>query len=60
MSKIVPFCVHTGCVYGCSDNEQKLNGSRRNGTSPPFLACDTPAPALAEYASPDAHSECVI
>lgn len=57
-SKIVPEGVQTGCANGCSEREQKLKGRRLKGAlSPPF---PPPAPALAEYESPDAHSECVI
>jgi hypothetical protein len=32
-SKTVPLLVHTGCEYGCSESEQKLKGSRLNGTA---------------------------
>lgn len=60
-SKIVPDCVQTGCSKGCSDSEQNLNGRRlKDAPSAPSLALPTPAPALAEYASSEAHSECVI
>jgi hypothetical protein len=60
-SKIVPAGVQTGCANGCRESEQKLKGRRLNGAwPPPRLALLTPAPALAEKASSDAHSECVI
>lgn len=60
-SKIVPDCVQTGCSNGWSEREQNLKGSRLKEASPtPRLAFPTPAPALAEYASSEAHSECVI
>lgn len=55
---MVPDGVQTGCEKGWSDREQNLNGRRRNEAwTPPLLAFPTPAPALAEYASSDAHSE---
>lgn len=58
---MTPVCVQTGCANGCNDKEQKLNGRRLNAAfEPPCLALETPAPALAEYESPDDHSECVI
>jgi hypothetical protein len=57
----VPVGVQTGCENGWREREQKLNGRRLNAAcGPPFLALETPAPALAEKASSDAHSECVI
>lgn len=60
-SNIVPDGVQTGCENGWRDSEQKLNGRRLNEAwAPPLLAFPTPAPTLAEYASSDAHSECVI
>lgn len=60
-SKIVPDGVQTGCANGWREREQKLNGRRLNAVvSPPRRAFATPAPALAEKASSDAHSECVI
>lgn len=60
-SNMVPDGVQTGCEKGWSEREQKLNGRRlKPAFSPPRLAFPTPAPALAEYASSDAHSECVI
>lgn len=60
-SKIVPVGVQTGCANGWRESEQKLNGNRLNAAcEPPRLALATPAPALAEKASSDAHSECVI
>lgn len=60
-SKTVPDCVQTGCSKGCSESEQNLKGRRLKDAPPaPSLALPTPAPALAEYASSEAHSECVI
>lgn len=60
-SKIVPFEVHTGCVKGWREREQKLNGRRLNGAwVPPLRALAAPAPMFAEYASSEAHSEWVI
>lgn len=58
---MVPDGVQTGCENGCSEREQKLKGRRLKAVStPPRFALPTPAPALAENASSDAHSECVI
>jgi len=58
---MVPVGVQTGCANGWREREQKLNGKRLNAAwEPPFLALETPAPALAENASSDAHSEWVI
>lgn len=58
---MVPTGVQTGCANGCREREQKLKGRRLKGAlPPPRLALPTPAPALAEKASSDAHSECVI
>jgi hypothetical protein len=60
-SKIVPDAVHTGCSKGCRESEQNLKGRRLNEASPvPRRALPAPAPALAPYASSEAHSECVI
>lgn len=64
-SKVTPLLVQTGCENGWRDKAQKLNGSRLNEAPPPggwnlFLADATPAPTLAEYASPEDHSEWVI
>lgn len=60
-SNIVPEGVQTGCANGWRESEQKLNGNRLNAAcEPPRLALETPAPALAEKASSEAHSECVI
>jgi hypothetical protein len=55
---MIPEGVQTGCENGCNEREQKLKGRRLNGALEPH--CLPPAPALAEYESPDAHSECVI
>ena len=56
MSKIVPSAVQTGVLKGWRETAQKLKGSRLNVASGAFdLAM--PEPALAEYASSDAHSE---
>lgn len=59
-SNRVPESVQTGCENGCREREQKLNGRRlkEECTVPAFDR--TPEPALAEYASSDAHSEWVI
>ena len=58
-SNVVPSAVHTGCVNGCRDTAQKLKGSRlKEPAVVPFGLI--PEPALAEYASSEAHSECVI
>ena len=59
-SKIVPEAVQTGCWYGWREREQKLKGRRLKAAWSPFRALPTPAPALAEYASSEAHSEWVI
>ena len=59
MSKIVPSAVHTGVWKGCRETAQKLKGSRLNVPSG-ALDLAMPEPALAEYASSDAHSEWVI
>ena len=57
-SKIVPAGVQTGCAKGCRESEQKLTGRRlKDARTFPFADLETPYPALAEYASPDAHSE---
>ena len=58
VSKMVPSAVHTGLLNGCRETAQKLNGSRLKEAPDAF--CLTPEPALAEYASSDAHSECEI
>ena len=58
-SKIVPSGVQTGFRKGCRLAAQNLKGSLLNDA--PFGAfCDTFEPALAEYASEELHSECVI
>jgi hypothetical protein len=57
-SKMVPAGVQTGCAKGCRESEQKLNGRLLKGArTGAFFELETPYPALAEYASPDAHSE---
>lgn len=56
---MVPSVVHTGCAKGWSESAQKLKGRRLND-APGAFVLETPEPALAEYASSDAHSECVI
>jgi hypothetical protein len=58
-SNIVPSGVQTGLRKGCRLAAQKLNGNLLKDA--PFGAfCETFEPALAEYASEDDHSECVI
>lgn len=58
-SKMVPDAVHTGCEKGCSETAQKLKGSRlKLAPGPAILRAF--APALAENASSDDHSLCVI
>ena len=61
-SNITPAAVHTGVVNGCRLSAQKLNGSRLNVACAPLPSAPprTPDPADAEYASLEAHSECVI
>ena len=59
MSKIVPSVVQTGVLKGCRDRAQKLNGRRLNVLSGTF-DLRRPEPALAEYASSEAHSLWVI
>ena len=59
ISKMWPSGVHTGVLKGWSETAQKLNGSRLNVVSGAFDFA-IPEPALAEYASSDAHSLCVI
>ena len=55
MSKMVPSAVQTGVLKGCRDTAQKLKGRRLKVASEAFdLAM--PEPALAEYASSEAHS----
>ena len=59
ISKIVPFDVQTGVLKGWSETAQKLKGRRLKVASGAFdLAI--PEPALAEYASSEAHSLWVI
>ena len=56
MSKIVPLVVlQTGDLKGCKERAQKLKGSRLKVLSGAF-DLERPEPALAEYASSDAHS----
>lgn len=59
ISKIVPSDVQTGLPNGCRDTAQKLKGKRLKVVSASF-AFARPEPALAEYASSEAHSLCVI
>lgn len=59
MSKIVPSVVQTGDLKGCSDKAQKLKGRRLKVVSGAF-DLERPEPALAEYASSEAHSLWVI
>ena len=59
MSKIVPSDVQTGDLKGWRDRAQKLKGRRLNVLSGAF-DLEMPEPALAEYASSDAHSLWVI
>ena len=59
VSKIVPSAVHTGDLKGWSDRAQKLYGRRLKVLSG-ALDLARPEPALAEYASSDAHSLWVI
>ena len=46
-SKVVPSEVHTGCVNGCRETAQKLNGRRLN-EAPDAVDLVTLEPALAE------------
>ena len=59
MSKIVPSDVQTGLTKGWRETAQKLKGRRLNVVSADFDFA-RPEPALAEYASSEAHSLCVI
>lgn len=59
MSKMVPSAVQTGVLKGWRETAQKLNG-RRLKVASGALDLAIPDPALAEYASSDAHSEWVI
>ena len=58
-SKIVPSAVQTGLVKGWREMAQKLKGRRLKVVSA-ALDFTSPEPALAEYASSEAHSLCVI
>lgn len=58
-SNIVPSAVQTGCLKGWRLAAQKLKG-RRLKLEPLGAFWETFEPALAEYASPDDHSEWVI
>ena len=55
----MPSEVHTGVLKGCRLKAQKLKGSRLKAAWP-LVSARTPAPAEAEYASDEAHSEWVI
>ena len=59
MSKTVPSDVQTGDLKGWRDKAQKLKGSRLKVLSGAFNL-EIPEPALAEYASSEAHSLWVI
>ena len=59
MSKIVPSVVQTGDLTGWRDRAQKLKGRRLKVLSGAF-DLERPEPALAEYASSEAHSLWVI
>lgn len=59
MSKIAPSEVQTGDLKGWRDKAQKLKGSRLKVLSGAFNL-ERPEPALAEYASSEAHSLWVI
>ena len=58
MSNIDPSAVQTGCAKGCREMAQKLNGRRLKVVS--ALVDLAAEPALAEYASSEAHSLWVI
>jgi hypothetical protein len=57
-SNIVPSAVQTGCLKGWRLAAQKLKGNRLN--EPLGAFSETLEPVLAENASDDDHSECVI
>jgi hypothetical protein len=59
MSNIVPSKLQTGVLKGWRETAQKLKGRRLNVESGAFDFA-IPEPALAEYASSEAHSLCVI
>ena len=59
MSKVVPSDVQAGDLKGWRDRAQKLKGRRLNVLSGAF-DLERPEPALAEYASSEAHSLWVI
>lgn len=59
MSNIVPSEVQTGVLKGWRETAQKLKGRRLNVESGAFDFA-IPEPALAEYASSETHSLCVI
>src|SRR2546421_12558480 len=54
-----PSAVQTGVLKGWRLRAQKVKGRRLKAAWAPLL-CLTPEPADAEYASEDAHSECVM
>ena len=56
---MMPFAVQTGVVKGWRLKAQKLKGSLLKAAWP-LVSARTPAPAEAEYASEEAHSEWVI
>jgi len=55
ISKTVPSAVQTGVLNGCRETAQKLKGRRLKVASGAFDFA-IPEPALAEYASSEAHS----
>jgi hypothetical protein len=55
-----PSGVHTGEVKGCRLRAQNVYGRRWKDVWAPLDFWLTPEPADAEYASDEAHSECVI
>ena len=59
LSKTVPSAVQTEMLNGWRETAQKLNGRRLKVVSASF-DFEMPEPALAEYASSEAHSLCVI
>ena len=59
MSKIVPSDVQTGVLNGWRERAQKLKGRRLKELSG-AIDLERPEPALAEYASSEAHSLWVI
>lgn len=58
-SNMRPSAVQTGVLNGWRLRAQKVKG-RRLKDACALLLCLTPEPADAEYASEEAHSECVM